>query len=72
MNNLCEVCNQRQFTQFCDYEESTGIITSARWQELSKPCDKKICKQCAVELWANVEVCPKHALKIKQKLEVIK
>ncbi|QDX95439.1 hypothetical protein EEL32_11355 [Brevibacillus laterosporus] len=65
---LCEVCNKREHTRLCDYATGTGVVTSVNFQELTITCDKKMCKECAVSLWANCEVCPDHAVQVKGKL----
>lgn len=66
MGNLCEVCRKSEYTQLCDH--ATGIITSVDFQELTSTCDKKLCRECAVTLWANCDVCPEHAEQIMKKL----
>lgn len=68
MNNLCEVCREHEYTRLCDYAEGTGIVTSVDFQEMTETCDKKICSKCAVNLWANCDVCPDHAEQVKKKL----
>ncbi len=68
MKQLCEVCNQREYTRLCDYANGTGIVTSIDFQELTETCDKKMCNECAVSLWTNCEVCPDHAKDIIRKL----
>ncbi|MGG3873205.1 hypothetical protein [Brevibacillus laterosporus] len=74
---LCEVCNKREHTILCDYATGTGVVTSVDFKELTETCDKKLCRECAVSLWANCAVCPDHAEQVKkkilqQKLKVIK
>lgn len=68
MKELCEVYHKNEFTQLCDYATGSGIVTSIDFQELSFTCDKKMCKDCATQLWHNCEVCPKHAKEIKYNL----
>lgn len=66
--NLCEVCNKREHTRLCDYEVGSGIVTSVDFQELTETCDKKLCTTCAVQLWADCDICPDHAEQVKKKL----
>jgi hypothetical protein len=68
MSNLCEVCNKRKHTRLCDYATGTGVVTSVVFQEITKTCDKKLCNECAISLWANCDVCPDHADQIMSKL----
>jgi len=72
MNNLCEVCGEQESTSLCDYATGTGITTSSSFQEITETCDKRMCKECSVKLWANCDVCPDHAKEIKNKLEKVK
>ncbi|MDF1511069.1 hypothetical protein Gp_64 [Bacillus phage vB_Bacillus_1020A] len=67
-NILCEICNEREHTRLCDYAEGTGIVNSIDFQELTETCDKKLCRKCAINIWANCDVCPEHAEQIKAKL----
>lgn len=70
---LCEVCNENECTQLCDYAVGTGIITSIDFQEMTETCDKKLCKGCAVTLWANCDICPEHAMRVRSRiLEVVR
>lgn len=66
--SLCEVCNKREHNKLCDHAQGTGIVKSINFQELSSTCDKKLCEKCAVNLWADCDVCPEHAEEIKTKL----
>ncbi|MEK4149050.1 hypothetical protein NST02_18465 [Robertmurraya sp. FSL W8-0741] len=66
--DLCENCNERKSTKLCDYAVGTGIVTSIDFQELTETCDKKLCRKCAINIWANCDVCPEHAEQIKEKL----
>ncbi|QOS98130.1 hypothetical protein JNUCC42_16590 [Brevibacterium sp. JNUCC-42] len=68
MTNLCEVCNKREHTILCDYATGTGVVTSVNFQELTETCDKKLCRECAVRLWAKCDVCPDHAEQVKKKI----
>lgn len=68
MSSLCEVCNQREHTQLCDFAIGTGIVTSLDFQELTSTCDKKLCKECAITLWANCDICPDHAKVVKNRV----
>lgn len=68
MRGYCEVCQIREYSQLCDFGEGTGIITSIDFQELTSTCDKKLCRECAINLWSNCDVCPEHAEIIKNKL----
>ncbi|MGN4128035.1 hypothetical protein ACMGD3_23975 [Lysinibacillus sphaericus] len=68
MSNLCDVCRKQEYTQLCDHETGTAIITSTNFQELTSTCDKKLCRECAVTLWANCDICPEHAEQVKNKL----
>lgn len=69
--NLCEVCKKNNYSQLCDYATGSGIVTSIDFRELTSTCDKKLCRKCAIALWANCEVCPDHAVVVKKRLEGI-
>ncbi len=69
MREHCEVCGEQEYTQLCDYANGSGIITSVDFQELTSTCDKKMCRKCAVNIWANCELCPEHAQSVKNKLQ---
>lgn len=68
MAALCEICNEREHTRLCDYATNTGIVTTVDFQEMTEGCDKKLCADCAVSLWADCDVCPDHANQIKIRL----
>lgn len=68
MKELCEVCHKRPYTKLCDHAAGTGIVTSIDFQELTETCDKKLCSECAVTVWANCDLCPEHAMEVKNKL----
>ncbi|WP_034757712.1 hypothetical protein [Rossellomorea vietnamensis] len=69
--NLCEVCNKRNHTKLCDFATESGIISSSRnFSELTSTCDKKLCDKCAVNIWAECDVCPDHAEEIKNNLSI--
>ena len=70
ISNLCEVCKKREYTQLCDYEISIGF--SSNFKVITSTCDKKLCRECAVNIWADCDVCPKHAGVVKDKLGVSK
>lgn len=65
---LCEVCNKKEYTKLCDHAEGTGIITSVDFEELTRTCDKKLCSECATNIWVNCDLCPEHAEEVKKKL----
>ena len=68
MRELCEVCHERHYSKLCDHATGTGIVTSLDFQEMTVTCDKKLCIECAVTIWANCDVCPDHAKEVKTKL----
>ncbi len=68
MVELCEVCGKKPHSKLCDYEVGTGIVTSIGFKEITKTCDKKLCKGCSVEIWGNCDICPEHAEELKIKL----
>lgn len=69
MEELCEVCYEREHTQLCDHSVGRPIITSANFNlPLAHTCDKKLCKRCAVNIWINCDVCPEHASELIEKL----
>lgn len=65
MENMCEICHKNKFTQLCDYDFGSGIITSIDFQELTNTCDKRLCKECATTIWHNCDVCPEHAKQLQ-------
>lgn len=65
---LCEICNKREHTQLCDYATGTRVVTSIDFQELIETCDKKMCHECAVNIWKDCDVCPEHAEQVRVKL----
>lgn len=66
MKNLCEACNKREHTKLCDYAVDS-VITS-NFDVLTSTCDKKLCRECAVNIWADCDVCPEHAREVKDQL----
>ncbi len=68
MKNLCEVCKINEATILCDYQMGSGIVTSKDFKELTHTCDKRLCSNCAIRLWADCDVCPEHAEVIRKKL----
>lgn len=68
MRDLCEECKKRPYTQLCDFASGSGIVTSVNFKELTQTCDKKLCRECAVNLWADCDVCPEHAQHVRTKL----
>jgi hypothetical protein len=62
MNEQCEVCQKKPYTKLCDHATGTGINSSGnRFREFTVTCDKKMCDDCAVYLWADCDLCPDHA-----------
>lgn len=68
--HLCQVCLTNPFTQLCDYRIGTGYITSVHFRELTKTCDKKLCRNCATNLWSECDLCPEHVAKVRESLSV--
>ena len=58
---FCEVCKVHESTKLCDFASGNGIVTTVNFRELTETCDKKLCTDCAVNVWANCDLCPDHA-----------
>ncbi|MDK8641306.1 hypothetical protein [Niallia taxi] len=65
-SNLCEVCKEREHNHLCDFAVDS-VITS-NFDVLTSSCDKKLCGECAVNLWPDCDVCPEHAAEVNEKL----
>ena len=79
MSRTCDSCGQKIVEErnvfLCDYP--TGTTYSCRFNEnqthstlkISKvTCDRELCRDCAIELWPNVHLCPKHARYVQQRI----
>ncbi|MFC0273625.1 hypothetical protein ACFFIX_19725 [Metabacillus herbersteinensis] len=64
MKELCEVCNKREYSILCDHAIGTGIVTIVGFKERTVTCDTKLCRECAVNLWSDCDLCPAHAKKV--------
>lgn len=66
--SVCQACRKRGHTKLCDFATGSGIVTSRNFSELTITCDKKLCDECAVNIWKECDICPDHAEEVKSKL----
>lgn len=78
--NPCPICKKREATQLCDYivRYDNGIIFFRHrplFNKVNSPgykhetCDLPLCKECAVEVGTDADICPHH-YKLYQQAEL--
>lgn len=75
-SRTCDSCGRQIIEErnafLCDYP--TGASYACRFNETQThsslkvakvTCDCDLCRDCAIEIWPNMHLCPKHARKVQ-------
>lgn len=76
MSRVCDSCGRvildDHNTFLCDYPKGTSYAcrfnenqTHSTLKVAKVTCDRELCQGCAIELWSNMHLCPKHARKVQ-------
>lgn len=67
---VCAVCERREVEKWCDYiveyDRSIKFYRSRKsyneqFKSMHTPCSLPMCKECAVSMGADLDMCPQHA-----------